>query len=92
MKKYITKKEIAAAEKIIGRLGAGMEIKLESLAACTVKAENDRAESYYRGAIWGTLDTLERVGQLNVTEMFLLDRYYTDKIWELQVKAKAGVA
>ena len=88
MPKNLTKRQIAKAEKIIERLGVGIEVSLDSYIKCEVEAKDRASENFHSGSLWGTLDTLVTLRLVTVKEMFLLDEYYKEKKTALRASLK----
>ena len=97
-KMFITKKEIAKAERIIDKLDKinfGVRIALEAEVSLIVKAEvaNDKKEAEERKCrLHGMTYMAETLGIITFEEEGILGRYFIDKYVKMVSEQKYGVA
>lgn len=87
MRKYITKKEINKAERILNNLERIVRISVESEFACSVKGHGNGYEESHFDRLMGGLDMLVTLKVISFDDMMLLTKYFINKRHEEEEKA-----
>lgn len=98
MKKFITKKEIAKAERLLNKLdkikfGVKLSLNVEAqlIAEYNAKGEETEAE-YRRGKLRGMLSMAEKLGVITFEEKNILTKYFIDKYVSMTSEIKHSAA